>query len=283
MNRELRRIGVEQWDGISGVRVRKHRRESRITFEDSVAEHSLSWQGTVQEALARLRLIAPHNEYEGGTKAFWQALCPEEADAAWRALKDWADLDQRFRDEFRRVDAGGLHLGGGAEWNVGDSADGQRPCTVKEKIVTSIDPGVSGASMDLVERWSGSVEDALDRLAQLPDGAGLLAFWRAFVPELAEEPRVLLEERRRTEGRALERELERLRMNDPELGYTVSVLSRLGTPGGTLTWIAYEERWGATGLKNRKARWSGPAHEALDHLRALADDASVDEVISALS
>jgi hypothetical protein len=277
VSRELRRIGVPRFDGISGVSMRRHRRKGRVTFE----EDELSWNGTVEETLDLLQAIPDNAQAEG----FWRAVCPQAADAHYREVHEWYEDQHRLEQELRRVDVTWLPQGGGVDVLVGHPADAQgpRPCRVNEAIVVAINPDTPETAVKPVERWSGTVDEASSLLAQLPDGAGLLAFWRVFAPDLADEPRVMLDEARRVEGRALAGELERLRASDIKRGRRVDFRSRIGTLGEPLTWIAYDEVWGPAGLKTSKARWKGTADEALDGLKTLSDSAGVDEVWRVLS
>jgi hypothetical protein len=246
----------------------------------------MEWKGPVEDALARLALVEDDAHIEG----FWRALDPEKADRFYRERDAEIAIDNRLKAELERVGAVGAFFGGGAEAYLGNpyredsEAYDRGSCYVYQKILSELDPDLPSAETTMVEQWSGSPDEAFKPLARLPDDAGLIAFCRLFNPGVAEEPRIALEEARRVEDRALEHEVERLRVRPVGVALSnarrIDFRSSLGTPGQPLAWTAYDRTMGTNeagevrpsvdGKRHRcPAAHEGPARQQ-QHRRSVA-------------
>jgi hypothetical protein len=138
-------------------------------------------------------------------------------------------------------------------------------------------------------RWKGRIDDALSRLAAMPNSSILLGgeedwrrFWREFCPDAAEE-RFGAEDESQRLRRGIERELTRLGV---PAGYDGAVWVMLDRPGGAGTpWIATVSQENMAGQRARLAphvgealKWVGEARGCLSRLERLPDGAAVEQV-----
>jgi hypothetical protein len=142
-------------------------------------------------------------------------------------------------------------------------------------------------------RWEGPIDDALARVAALPDSSIPLGgeedwrrFWRAFCPDAAEARFGAEDEWQRLRS-GIERELGRLGV---PAGFDGAVWVMLDRPGGAGTsWVATVSQANAAGQRARLApkvgeplKWVGDATDCLSRLERLPDGATVEQVWHAI-